>query len=138
MKGSHVFLVLIILTVFLGAGLGMKSTGNVVADNSLQGGDQLKVFQGKITNAKLSTGRLEGIATTDNGCYGVGGGLVECNTDIETSKGSINFMYRHNMNIQPCLSMYGKESVILDILDADGNAKVTRTTDITDDMSSMH
>ncbi|MBI4163390.1 MAG: hypothetical protein HY512_00890 [Candidatus Aenigmarchaeota archaeon] len=139
-KGITVFLILVVVGVVLGVAVANKggTTGNVVASGSLQDADQLKVFQGKITNAKLSTGRLEGVSVTDKGCYGVGGGLVECNTDIETSQGSINFIYKHNMNIQPCLSMYGKEKVIVDILDANGNAKVTRTIDITDDMSSMH
>ncbi len=140
-KGITVFLILVVVGVVLGVAVANKqgSSGNIIADNSLQSGsDQLKVFQGKITNAKLSPGRLEGMSVSDKGCYGVGGGLVECNTDIETNQGSINFIYKHNMNIQPCLSMYGKENVIVDILDANGNAKVTRTIDITDDMRSMH
>lgn len=139
-KGISVFLVLVIIGVVLGVAVANKQggTGNVIGDSSLQGTDQLKVFQGRITNTiKLSPGRLEGMAVTDKGCGGVGGGLVECNTDIETNQGSINFIYRHNMNIQPCLAMSGKEKVIVDILDADGNAKVTRITDVTN-MGSMH
>ncbi len=135
-KGITVFLILVIVGIVLGVAVANKqgATGNAIADSSLQGGDQLKVFQGRITNAKLSVGRLEGMALTDKGCYGAGGGLVECNTDIETSQGTINFIYKHNMNIQPCLSMYGKEKVIVDILDAQGSAKVTRTTDVVDKM----
>jgi len=140
-KGIVIFLALVVIGIVLGVAVANKggTTGNVVASSSLQqGADQLKVFEGKITNAKLPPGRLEGVSLTDKGCYGVGGGLVECNTDIETNQGSINFIYKHNMNIQPCLSMYGKEPVIVDIIDANGNAKVTRTIDITDSMSSMH
>ena len=139
MKGVYIFLILIIVGVILGVALINKqsATSNIVAGSSSQK-DQLKVFQGRITNAKLPVGRLEGVAVTDKGCYGAGGGLVECNTDIETNQGSINFIYRHNMDIQPCLSMLGKEKVIVDILDTDGNAKVTRTIDVTDSMSKMH
>ncbi len=139
-KGITVFLILVVVGIVLGIAVANRqgASGNVVADSSLQGVDPLKVFQGKITNAKLSPGRLEGVSLTDKGCYGVGSGLVECNTDIQTNQGSVNFIYKHNMNIQPCLSMYGKENVIVDILDADGNARVIRTIDITDNMRSMH
>ncbi len=133
MNAVYIFLVLVLVMVVFGVLAVTKNnaSGNAAANDLPSGNDQLKIFQGKITNDKLPVGRLEGISYTDNGCYGVGGGgLVECNTDIETSQGSINFIYRHNMATQPCLSMYGKEKVIVDILDAEGNAKVTRTIDV--------
>ncbi len=86
----------------------------------------LKVFRGVITNANLAPQRLEGVATTDNGCGDMGNGLVECNTDITTAQGTVNFKYRHNMDMQHCLAMAGAEKVTVDILDGSGNAEVTR------------
>ncbi len=142
MKSIYILAVLVLVAIVVfGFAINKQVTGNVVADNSLQtenkqvttnavADNSLKVFQGRITNAKPPVGSLEGVAVTDKGCYGVGVNLVECNTDIETSKGSLNFIYRHNMDIQPCLSMFGEEKVIVDVLDADGNARVIRTIDV--------
>jgi hypothetical protein len=85
------------------------------------------VFKGVITNANLAPQRLEGTATTDQGCGDAGNGLVNCVSDIVTSQGTLAFNYKHNMNIQPCLAMGGPEKVTVDILDSSGNAEVTRT-----------
>lgn len=89
------------------------------------------IFSGKITNSEVSLGSIEGITTYDRGCNTVdANGLTECDAGIKTDQyGELNFHYKHNMNIQPCLDMYGPEKVIVDILDSNGDAKITRTID---------
>ena len=88
----------------------------------------LNVFEGKITGAKVSLGRVEGVTTYDANC--VGQQVVQCDAGISTNEyGVLNFHYQHSMSVQPCLHMFGPEKVTLDILNLDGDAKITRTID---------
>ncbi len=98
----------------------------------------LNIFMGKITNAKVSPGQIEGFTTYDSNCV-QDGAMIQCDSGLRTSEyGVLNFHYKHaDMAIQPCLHMFGSEKVILEILDSDGNAKVTRTID-TSSMAGHH
>lgn len=107
--------------------------------NSVTGGfsetNPLNVFEGKITNTKVSPGKITGLTTYDSNC--VGSQLTQCDAGIKTAEyGVLNFHYQHDMAVQPCLDMFGPEKVIVDILDSDGNARITRTITIPNGM--MH
>ncbi len=92
-----------------------KATGNVIQED---------VFEGRITNMQLEPAVLDGEGVYDRSCNMVGNGLTQCDAGIQTEKGLLNFNYRHNMNIQPCISEGDKLKV--EILDTDGSARVTR------------
>lgn len=119
--------ILLVSVAAMGAQLYFPKTGNAVATTPSSQANPSNVFTGKITNANLSPQKLEGTATTDEGCGNAGNGLVNCFSDIVTSKGTFKFNYQHSMSLQACLAMGGPEKVIVDILDSSGNAQVTRT-----------
>ncbi|MBI2545537.1 MAG: hypothetical protein HYW22_03020 [Candidatus Aenigmarchaeota archaeon] len=88
----------------------------------------LNVFEGKITNAKVNPGTIEGTSAYDSNC--IGNQVTECDGGIRTAEyGVLNFHYFHEMAIQPCIHMFGPERLVVEILDSDGNARVTRTQD---------
>lgn len=88
----------------------------------------LNVFEGKITNVKVSPGRIEGTSAYDRNC--VGEPITECDGGIKTAEyGVLNFHYRHDMALQPCIHMFGPEKMVVEILDSSGNARVIRTQD---------
>lgn len=92
--------------------------------------NQQNVFEGKITNVKVSPGRIEGFTSYDANCLGTQE-QTECDAGIRTNEfGEMNFHYQHNMVTQPCLHMFGSEKVIVDVLDSEGNAKIIRTIDL--------
>ena len=122
--------ILLVSVAAMGAQLYFPKTGNAVATTPTSGTISFDSFTGKITNANLSPQKLEGTATTDKGCGDAGNGLVNCVSDIVTSQGTLAFNYQHNMNQQQCLAMGGPEKVIVDILDSNGNAQVTRTQSV--------
>lgn len=101
------------------------------------GDNPLNIFMGKITDGKnLVPGTVEGFTTYDANC--IGNDVTQCDAGIRTKEfGVLNFHYSHRMAVQPCLHMYGEEKVFLDILDSEGNAKITRTI-ATPSMDSMH
>lgn len=86
------------------------------------------VFEGRITNMKVAPGKIEGVSAYDRNC--VGQPITECDGGVRTVEyGVLNFHYRHDMSKEPCIHMYGPEKMIVEILDSNGNAKVTRTQD---------
>ncbi len=96
----------------------------------------LNVFEGKITNVKISSGKVEGTSVYDRNC--VGSPITECDGGVRTAEyGVLNFHYKHDMAIQPCIHMFGPEKMIVEILDDKGNARVIRTQDMSD-MSAHH
>ncbi len=98
--------------------------------------EDINVFEGKITNVKVSPGRIEGTSAYDRNC--VGSPVTECDGGIKTEEyGVLNFHYRHDMAAQPCIHMFGPENFIVEILDSNGNARVIRTQDVSD-MSGHH
>ncbi len=92
-----------------------KATGNSIQED---------IFEGTITNIKLEPVVLDGEGVYDKSCNMIGSGLTQCDAGIETERGLLNFNYRHNMDIQPCISPGDK--VKIEILDAEGKARVTR------------
>ena len=109
---------IIILALVILAGLtvfGISKTGNTLKED---------VFTGKITNLNLEPITLEGKGVYDRSCNPVENGLSQCDAGIQTEKGLLNFNYKHNMALQPCLDKGQKLSV--EILDSNGNALVTR------------
>ncbi len=96
----------------------------------------LNIFEGKITNVKVSPGRIEGTSAYDRNC--VGQTITECDGGIKTAEyGVLNFHYRHDMAIQPCIHMFGPEKMLVEILDSSGNARVIRTQDFSN-MAGHH
>jgi len=82
------------------------------------------VFTGYITNMELEPMKLEGTGVYDRSCAMIQGGLTNCDAGIQTEKGLLNFNYKHNMQLQPCLAEGDKLEV--EILDSEGKAKVRR------------
>ncbi len=127
-----VIVLLLGLLTFFGYKLYAPKTGYT----SYNAPTDLNVFEGKITNVKVSPGRIEGTSAYDRNC--VGDPITECDGGIKTAEyGVLNFHYRHEMAIQPCIHMFGPEKLIVEILDSDGNVRVTRTQDVSD-MSGHH
>lgn len=127
-----IIVVLLGLMTFFGYKLYAPQTGYA----SYTPPTDLNVFEGKITNVKVIPGRIEGTSTYDRNC--VGDVITECDGGIKTEKyGVLNFHYRHDMTIQPCIHMFGPEKMIVEILDSDGNTRVIRTQDFSD-MAEHH
>ena len=85
-----------------------------------------ELFTGKITNMNLEPGTYEGTGVYDKSCLDAGAGMTECDGGIKTDKGVLNFHYKHNMAILPCIAP--GDGLVVEILDLEGNAKVTRTS----------
>lgn len=117
------------LVIVLVAGIGFfaiqslkpKATGFATA---LPG--KAEIFTGKITNMNLEPGIYEGTGVYDKSCLDAGAGMTECDGGIKTDKGVLNFHYKHNMAILPCIAP--GDGLVVEILDSEGNAKVTRTS----------
>ena len=123
--GIGIIVILLGVMTFFGYKLYTPQTGYV----SYEPPSDLTVFEGKITNVKVSPGRVEGTSVYDRNC--VGSPITECDGGIKTAEyGVLNFHYFHDMAIQPCIHEMGTEKVIVEILDSGGNAKVIRTQDI--------
>ena len=120
-----VIVLLVGLVAFVGYKLYAPKTGYA----TYKAPTDLKVFEGKITNVKVSPGKIDGTSVYDRNC--IGQTITECDGGIKTEEyGVLNFHYFHDMAIQPCIHEMGTERVIVDILDSDGNAKVIRTQDV--------
>ena len=90
----------------------------------------MNIFNGRVTNAKVSPGKIIGFTSYDANCVNDAVGMTQCDAGIKTSEyGELNFHYQHDMQAQPCLHMFGAEEVVMDILDSDGNVRITRTID---------
>ena len=117
-----------VLISLFGVETGYGSLSNTELSNPEA--NQQNVFEGKITNVKVSPGRIEGFTSYDANCLGTQE-QTECDAGIRTNEfGEMNFHYQHNMVTQPCLHMFGSEKVIVDVLDSEGNAKIIRTIDL--------
>lgn len=117
MKSSIIIIVLVIALVGLIAYSSLRTTGNSVRTND-------DVFEGVITNMKIEPGKLSGVGVYDRSCNMIGNGLTNCDAGIQTEKGLLNFNYKHNMQMQPCIAEGDKLEV--EILDSEGNARVKR------------
>jgi len=121
-----IIVLLLGLVVFLGYKLYVPQTGQ--ATNYEIPSSGVNVFEGRITNAQVSPGRIEGTSAYDRNC--IGDIITECDGGIKTEEyGLLNFHYSHEMSTQPCIHMFGPEKMIVEILDSSGNAKVIRTQD---------
>jgi len=80
-------------------------------------------FKGVITNIELEPQEIDGEGVYDRSCNMIGGGLTQCDAGIQTELGLLNFNYKHNMAMQPCIDEGDKLRV--EILDG-GEAIVRR------------
>lgn len=130
--GAGIVVLLIGVLSFMGYKLYAPKTGYA----TYTAPSDLNVFEGKITNIKVSSGRIEGTSVYDRSC--VGSPITQCDGGIKTDEyGVLNIRYQHDMSIQPCIHMYGSEKMIVEILDSDGNARIIRTQNF-DDMAGHH
>jgi len=114
-----VMIIGIISLIILGFTFSKKNqTGNSVK------GIKEDVFNGIITNIKLSPGKLSGMGVYDRSCNMVGNGLTQCDAGIQTEEGLLNFNYVHDMGKQECIGPNDK--LIVEILDSTGKARVIR------------
>ena len=116
-SGSIIIIVLLIALIGLFAYSSLRATGNSVKIN----GD---VFEGIITNMNLDAGTLEGTGVYDRSCNMIEGGLTNCDAGIQTEKGLLNFNYKHNMQLPPCIAEGDRLEV--EILGSEGRAIVRR------------
>ena len=98
MKTKTIFIVLGILLVGMMI-IGSFKTGNVIKEDA-----DKNSFKGVITNMKLEPQTLEGKGVYDKSCNMIGDGLTQCDAGIQTEKGLLNFNYKHNMDLQPCIA----------------------------------
>jgi hypothetical protein len=84
---------------------------------------KLDTFEGTITNIDLRSGVYEGVGVYDRSCNMVGNGLTQCDAGIETKEGLVNFNYKHNMDLQPCLD--AGQNLVLEVFEG-GKAIVKR------------
>lgn len=83
------------------------------------------VFEGAITNKKVTPGKITGLGAYDRNCVAIGNGLTDCHAGINTNEyGVLDFNYQHNMDKDPCI--VPGDNVVVEILDAEGHARVTR------------
>ena len=117
MKGEHIIIiVLIIALIGLIAYSSLRTTGNSIKTED-------NVFEGVITNMQLSPQILEGTGVYDRSCNPIERGLSQCDAGIQTEKGLLNFNYKHNMNLQPCID--AGQNLKVEILEGN-KARVTR------------
>ncbi len=116
---SEFIIIVVLITALIGlvAYSSLRATGNSVKTN----GD---VFEGIITNMKLNAGTLEGTGVYDRSCNMIGNGMTNCDAGIQTEKGLLNFNYKHNMQMQPCIAEGDRLEV--EILGSEGRARVRR------------
>ncbi len=115
-------LIIIVLAIALVSLLGYISLRTAKTTGSAIRGEE--VFNGFITNVNLEAGKLEGTGVYDRSCNMIGNGFTQCDAGIETKKGLLNFNYKHNMAVQPCIAQGDKLEV--EILDSEGKARVRR------------
>lgn len=83
------------------------------------------LFEGTITNAKVSPGTFVGLGIYDKSCVDVGNGLTRCDAGIKTEEyGILNFNYLHNMRANPCIARGDRLNV--EIVDSSGTARVQK------------
>ena len=117
------------LVIVLVAGIGffaMESLKPKATGFATGLSQKTELFTGKITNMNLEPGTYEGTGVYDKSCIDSGAGLTECDGGIKTDKGVLNFHYKHNMAILPCIAP--GDGLVVEVLDSEGNARVTRTS----------
>lgn len=121
-----------ILVIVLVAGIGFLAIGSLnskasgYATAGVPSAQKTEIFTGKITNMDLAPGIYQGTGVYDKSCLDAGAGMTECDGGIKTDKGVLNFHYKHNMAVLPCIAP--GDGLVVEVLDSEGNAKVTRTS----------
>ncbi len=115
MKTEYIFFavltVLVLVSVFVFLNLNKSSEAK-------------DIFNGRLTNIELSPQILTGRGVYDRSCAAMGNGLTNCDAGIQTEKGILNFNYKHDMAVQPCIAE--GDELEVEIVDREGNAKVKR------------
>ena len=122
-------IVAIAIAVLIGIGsfyiISIISKGKVTGQTIYPTEPRGDVFEGVITNMKVSPGTLNGAGVYDKSCISIGNGLTKCDAGIKTDEyGILNFNYIHNMGIKPCIAPGDKLSI--KVTNSDGSAIVQR------------
>ncbi len=82
-------------------------------------------FAGNVTTKGVPAGTYNGTGVYDHNCLPLGNGMYSCDAGIQTkSFGIIDFAYKHNMMMKPCI---GPGDVLaITVLDGSGAATVSR------------
>ncbi len=112
-------IIIVLISILAGMMIfGSFKTGNVIKEDA-----NANSFKGVITNMKLEPQKIDGKGVYDKSCNMIGSGLTQCDAGIQTEKGLLNFNYKHNMAIQPCIAE--GDNLQVEILEG-GEAIVTR------------
>lgn len=83
-------------------------------------------FAGNVTTAGIPAGTYNGTGIYDHNCLPVGNGIYSCDAGIKTAKyGTIDFTYRHDMMMKPCI---GPGDTLVVTVSSGGSATVNRLT----------
>ncbi len=84
-------------------------------------------FAGNVTTSGVPPGTYNGIGVYDQNCLPIGNGMFSCDAGIQTrSHGIIDFSYRHNMMMKPCIGP--GDALTVTVLNNRGAATVRRTS----------
>ena len=119
------------LAIFLIAGyiaLGGNSSSNVQNPGSQSASGQLasdpNFFAGNVTTKGIQAGTYNGTGVYDHNCLPIGNGIYSCDAGIQTkSYGTIDFTYKHDMMLKPCI---GPGDNLIVMISNGGEATVNR------------
>lgn len=101
-----------------GSGQSSSSSGQLASDPNF--------FAGNVTTKGIPAGTYNGTGIYDHNCLPVGNGIYSCDAGIRTSKyGVIDFAYRHDMMMKPCI---GPGDTLVVTVNSTGAATVNRLT----------
>jgi len=101
-------------------GSSNQSTGGQLASDP-------NFFAGNVTTEGIPVGTYNGTGVYDHNCLPIGNGIYSCDAGIKTAEyGTIDFAYKHDMMMKPCLGP--GQTVVVKVLDGSGAATVQRTS----------
>ena len=98
------------LAIIAGVGLGytlLNAQGQGAQGNQSASGQLASdpnYFAGNVTTSGIPAGTYNGTGVYDHNCLPIGNGMYSCDAGIQTKDyGTIDFAYKHNMMIKPCI-----------------------------------
>ena len=129
LAGVIIAVIVLIVLVFLHNGSGTPQNAISVGSQGQLATDP-NFFAGNVTTQGISPGTYNGTGVYDHNCLPVGNGIYSCDAGIKTAKyGTIEFAYRHDMMMKPCIGP--GDVVTVTILNSSGSATVSRMSNPT-------
>ncbi len=124
-RNGKALLVVVLLVVFVAVGYLTFNSGNGSGEiSSSNQTNSPNFFMGNVTTPGIPVGTYNGTGVYDHNCLPIGNGWYSCDAGIRTSNGIIDFAYKHDMMMKPCIGP--GDSLIVKVLDGSGVATVQR------------